>query len=122
MICSTIHKTAQPGTACDQQHARFANTHLQQVDERLREGRKVASEEAEGVAGGGEAAGAADAVHVGLQARREVVVDNVGQAADVQPPGRHVSRDQHLYFAAPEIPHRLLRQINLLYHTHSMSV
>lgn len=116
------YHTAQPGAACDQQHARFGNTHLQQVDERLREGCKVASEEAEGVAGGGEAAGAADAVHVGLQARREVVVDNVGQAADVQPSGRYVSCDQHLYFAAPEIPHRLLRQINLLDHAHSLRV
>lgn len=83
--------------------------HLQQCEQGARKGREVAGEEAEGVAAGREAAGAADAVDVGLQARGEVIVDDVGQATDVQAARCYVSCHQDLHLAAPEQTHRLLR-------------
>lgn len=83
-------------------------THLQQVHQRLREGRKDASEEAEGVPVGGQAPGTAHAVHVGLQARGEVVVYDEGQAADVEAACRHVGGHHHRGLAAAEVAHRRL--------------
>jgi hypothetical protein len=53
------------------------------------------------VPAGRQAPRAADPVDVNLQARREVVVDHVGQPADIQPPRRDVGRHQDLDLAGP---------------------
>ncbi|PSK61396.1 hypothetical protein B0E53_06703 [Micromonospora sp. MH33] len=53
-------------------------------------------------------AGAADPVGVGVLVLGAVVVDDVGDAGDVEPAGRHVGGDQDVDLAGPERPQRPL--------------
>ena len=53
-------------------------------------------------------AGAADAVQVGLLVVRALVVDDVGDAGDVDAAGRDVGRDEDVDLAAAERAQRLL--------------
>ena len=53
-------------------------------------------------------AGAADAVHVGLLVLGALVVDDVGDAVDVDAAGGDVGGDQHVDLAGAERPQRLL--------------
>ena len=57
---------------------------------------QVTCEEAESMAAGCKAACAPHSVDVGFHARREIIVDNVGQHLDVQASSSNVSCHQHL--------------------------
>ena len=59
-------------------------------------------------AGGAGAAGAADAVHVGLGVVRRVEVDHVRDAADVDSAGGDVGRDQRVDLEGLELRERAL--------------
>jgi hypothetical protein len=63
----------------------------------LRDQERVAvGVEGGGAAGGTGATRSPDAVHVVLESARQVQVDNVRDALDVQAPARHIRRHQHL--------------------------
>src|SRR4029079_19656096 len=51
------------------------------------------------------ASGASDAVHVRLGGHRDVVVDDVRDVLDVEPPGGDVGRDEQVGLAAAEALH-----------------
>jgi len=84
-------------------HDRLLDHLLQQAHVLLVVGRH----EAHGVAGRGGATGAADAVHVVLGVHREVEVDDVRDALDVDAARGDVGRDEHARVSALERVERL---------------
>ena len=56
-------------------------------------------------------AGAADAVHVRLRIDREVEIDDVTDAFDIEPAGRHIGRDEDVELAVLQRLHGLLTHI-----------
>mmetsp|Transcript_17825 Transcript_17825/g.31774 ORF Transcript_17825/g.31774 Transcript_17825/m.31774 type:complete len:450 (+) Transcript_17825:124-1473(+) len=80
----------------------------QQRHNRRCQAREAAREKAKRVPIGGQPSRAAHAVHVRVDVGGEVVVDDVREAADVEPSARHVGGHQHVGLAATKREHRIL--------------